>query len=44
MDSLVGNLLQNLDLVKRESPEKQKTGHSSIAYEILLQRKNDEAI
>ena len=35
------NLSQNLDLVKRESPEKQKAGHCSITYEGLLQRKND---
>ena len=40
MNSLAGNLSQNLDLVNREI---QKTGYSSIAYEILPQRKNDEA-
>ena len=44
IDSLPANLSQNLDLVKRESPEKQKAVHNSITYEGLLQRKNDEAM
>ena len=37
MDSLAANLSQNLDLVERDSPKKQKVEHSSITYESLLQ-------
>ena len=36
MDTLAS---QNLDLVTRDSPKKQKAENSSITYESLLQRK-----
>ena len=39
MDTLAANLSQNMDLVERNSPKKQKVEHSSVTYESLLQRK-----
>ena len=42
MDSLAGNLTQNLDLVERGSPKKRKAEHKFITYESLLQRKKKE--
>ena len=42
MDTLAANLSQNLDLIERDSPKKQKVEHGSITYESLLQRKIKE--
>ena len=36
MDNLAANFSQNLDLVERDSPKKQKVEHSSTTYESLL--------
>ena len=41
MDTLAVNLSQNLDLVERDSPKKQKVEHSSITYESLSKEKKE---